>query len=143
MLQDMKALIAIGAAFAALSLAAEATAFAPSSAKCRSATLVNTELKPTHAVKTATSSLSSFSKTCTYAGGTLPIRITFQVDTASTFATSEKAVHGIVKVKGVGQAAWTTTVGGTLEVYKSGETTKIVAPLITAAKLEALAHKIV
>ena len=140
----MKAAIWIITLAVALVSAAAATATSPKTAPCPSASVVNAELKPTHPAKTPTSTVTAFSKTCTYsASGGLPIKVTFQVDTASTFAAGEKAVSGVVKVNGLGQAAWTTKVGGDLEVYNKGETIKILAPLVSAARLEALAHKIV
>jgi hypothetical protein len=75
----------------------------------------------------------------------VPTKITFQKDTSVSFAAGEKAVSalGIVKVAGLGQAAWTTKAGGDLEVYRSGETVKILSPLTPAAELEALARKLI
>jgi hypothetical protein len=105
---------------------------------------VNAELKPPHPVKSPTSTTTTYAKACIYpAGSAIPIKVEFQVDTPSTFAAGEKAVPGVVKVAGLGQAAWTTSVGGDLEVYRNGETVKILAPLVSAARLEALARKIV
>lgn len=140
----MKGLVWLAAASTALSLAAAATAASPTSAKCPAASLVSSTLG--ESLKTPTSTVTAYGKTCTYQGsGINSARIEFQADTASTFATSEKAVAAlqkIVKVKGLGQAAWTTASGGDLQVYSNGETTKILSPLVSAAKLEALAHKI-
>jgi hypothetical protein len=69
---------------------------------------------------------------------------TLGVSVPTTFATSEKAVKALspVNVKGLGQAAWTLKSGGDLYVYNKGITLKIIAPLITSAKLEALAKKL-
>ena len=122
--------------------ASSALAFSPKSASCPSASTVNTALGTK--LKSPASSLTAYSKVCTYSGGgILPTRITFQEDTATTFAASEKAVGKLaVKVKGLGKGAWTTTVGGDLDVFNGSATLKIVAPGVTAAKLEALARKI-
>ncbi len=78
-----------------------------------------------------------------YATGTLiPVKVEFQEDTATTFATSEKAVSklGIVIVHGLGKAAWATKSGGELQVFDGHETIKIQAPLAATSKLEALAR---
>jgi hypothetical protein len=87
----------------------------------------------------------AYNKTCLYKGsGAIPVKVEFQEDTPTTFATSEKAVAalGLVKVTGLGKAAWTLKVGGDLDVYRDGETIKILAPLVPAAKLEALAKRL-
>jgi hypothetical protein len=131
-------------AAAALVLAPVSTAASPTAAACPSASVVSAALKQKD--KTPTSSTTAFSKTCTYTGsGLVPTKITFQKDTSATFAAGEKAVSAleIVKVTGLGQAAWTTKAGGDLEVYKSGETVKILSPLTPASELEALARKLI
>jgi len=136
----------IVAAFAvgALTLAPASLAASPTAATCPSASVVSAALKQKD--KTPTTITTSYSKTCTYpGGGIVPTKITFQQDTASTFAAGEKAASalGIVKVSGLGQAAWATKAGGDLEVYKSGETVKILSPLTPASELEALARKLI
>jgi hypothetical protein len=139
----MRAAFAVLAA-AAFIAAAQATT-SPTKTACPAASLLDSTLGVS--VKSPTSTTYSvYSKTCSYAGttGQIPIRVTFQTDTPATFATSEKAVKnlGVVNVKGLGQAAWTLKSGGDLYVYNNGVTLKIVAPLITSPKLEALAKKI-
>jgi hypothetical protein len=123
-------------------LARASEASSPRSATCPSASVVAGELGLK--VKAPTSSLTPYAKICTYAGGgVVPTKITFQEDTAASFAASEKAVGSmLVKVKGLGKGAWTTTVGGDLDVFNGSETLKILAPTISVAKLEALARKI-
>ena len=86
--------------------------------------------------------------TCTYpgAGKIYAVKITFQMDTASTFAASEKAAAAalrgsVVKVPHLGQAAWGTN-PGSLYVFDGHETIKILALLTPISKLEALAHKL-
>jgi hypothetical protein len=89
------------------------------------------------------STKTAYSKKCTYPGGILPTSITFQVDTAATFAISEKAVGALaIKVHGLGQAAWATKAGGSLYVFDGHETIKILAPLTATAKLEVLVRKL-
>jgi hypothetical protein len=123
-------------------MAPSALAFSPKSATCPTASTVNSALGTK--VKSPTSTLTTYSKICTYeSGALLPTRISFQEDTAATFAASEKAIGKLgVKVKGLGKGAWTTTVGGDLDVFNGSATLKIVAPGVTAAKLEVLARKI-
>ncbi len=131
-------------AVAALAAAPAALGASPTAATCPSASVVSAALKQKD--RTPTSSTTAYGKTCTYAGGGIvPTKITFQKDTAATFAAGEKAVAalGIVKIAGLGQAAWTTKAGGDLEVYRSGETIKILSPLTPAAELEALARKLI
>ena len=129
-------------ATAAVALAPPSGASSPSSAECPPASVVAAALGVK--VKAPTSSLTPYAKICTYAGGTyVPTKITFQEDTAATFAASEKAVGSLaVKVTGLGKGAWTTTVGGDLDVFNGSETLKILAPTTSVAKLEALARKI-
>jgi hypothetical protein len=143
MLEGAKVVLAMACvAVVAVVLAAPSRAFSPSSAKCPSASVVGGALGLK--VKSPTSSVTPFSKICTYAGGGLvPTKITFQEDTAATFAAGEKAVGStLVKVSGLGKAAWTTKVGGTLEVFNGNETLKILAPAASATRLEGLARKI-
>ena len=70
---------------------------------------------------------------CTFRGGAIPTKMTFQVDTAGTFAASEKAVAalGVVAVHDVGRAAWAPKAGGDLNVFTGSETIKILAPLVS------------
>jgi hypothetical protein len=74
------------------------------------------------------------------------------VDTASTFAAGERAAGRfgtkIIKVHGLGQAAWTTGLGD-IYVFDGHETIKILAlslavrsPSTATAKVEALARKL-
>jgi hypothetical protein len=142
----MKRFAGIAAACAALGFASAAqAATSPTKTPCPAASLVGSELAVS--VKAPTSTVyATYAKTCSYAGtkGQIPIRVEFQADTPSTFATSEKAVTGVgvVKIKGLGQAAWTTKVGGAVYVYSNGKTIKVIAPLIALPRLEALARKL-
>jgi hypothetical protein len=97
---------------------------------------------------------TAFSKTCTYPGsGIGSTKITFQVDSAAAFAAGEKSAGGfgamIIKVKGLGKAAWTTG-SGDLSVFDGHEQIKILAlalgvrsPSTATAKVEALARRLV
>lgn len=132
-------------AFAAAVLAPSAAAISPTSRACPSASVVNAALGQKG--KTPTVSKTQYSKTCTYPGGILATKVTFQVDTSATFAASENAAASalrgsIVKVSGLGQAAWATKSGGSLYVFDDGTTIKILAPLTATAKLEVLARKL-
>ena len=133
---------AIGVAVAAAVLVASSAATSPTSRACPSASVVNAALGQKGGAPVSTK--TAYSKKCTYPGGVLPTSITFQVDTAATFAVSEKAVSalGIVKVRGLGQAAWATKAGGSLYVFYGGTTIKILAPLTATTKLEVLARKL-
>ncbi len=97
-------------------------------------------------VKTPTSTKTAYAKSCMYATGTLiPVKVGFQEDTSSTFATSEKAAGKfapLVVIHGLGKAAWATKAPGLLDVFDGHETIKIEAPLIATTKLEALARKL-
>jgi hypothetical protein len=126
-------------------LALPSAAFAGIPTKCPAASLVSTTL----GVKAGTPTVvhSKYYTMCSYAGGgAIPTRITFQMDTASTFAASEKAGNVLgqqVKVPGLGKAAWTLKVGSDLYVFTGSYTLKIVSPLVSSAKLEALARKLI
>jgi len=136
------AIVAFVAAGAGLS--ATAAASSPSSRTCPSASEVNTDLG-VH-VKAPTSKTTTYSKTCSYGGSVVPTMVTFQVDTAASFAAGENAVEkaeGVVKIKGLGQAAWATKAGGSLYVYDNGQTVKIISILVPTAKLEVLARKLI
>jgi len=124
-------------------LAFPSAAFAGLPTTCPSASLVNATLG--QKVKSPTVVHSTYYTMCTYAGGgPVPTKVTFQMDTASTFAASEKAVAalGPVNVHGLGKAAWTLKGGGDLYVFTGSYTIKIVSPLTPSAKLEALARKL-
>jgi hypothetical protein len=127
----------------------------PTARACPSASIVNAALGE-HG-KTAVATKTQFSKTCTYPGSgsssAFWTKITFQEDTASTFAASEKAAasalpKAVKKVSHLGQAAWTTG-GGDLYVFDGHETIKILAlslglssPSTATTKVEALARKL-
>ena len=148
-----RAAMAVGVCVAAAVLVASAAAStSPTARACPSASSVKKVLKvPTGApVVTKT----QFSKTCTYPGGGVgSTKITFQVDTAKSFAASEKAAGSfgakISKVKHLGLAAWTTGLGS-VYVFDGHETISILAlavelryPKTATAMVEALAHKLV
>jgi hypothetical protein len=110
---------------------------------CPSAAIVNAALGQKN--KAPTVARSAYAIVCTYRGsGPVPTRITFQVDTAATFAAGEKAASalGVRNIHGLGKAAWAPKAGGGLYVFTGGETLKIVSPLTNVAKLEALARKL-
>jgi len=128
----------------ALVLAASAEAFKPSAVTCPSASVVNAALGQKN--KAPTSTVTAYLKTCTYRGMSVtPTKVEFQVDTPASFAAAERAdvALGIVKIKGLGQAAFAPRSGGFLYVYKGGgESIKILSPLSTLPKLETLARKL-
>lgn len=143
--QPRVSIAALSACVAAAVLSASASAASPTSRTCPSASVVNAALGLHAGAPVATH--AEYSKTCTYSGGIVPPRITFQVDTASTFAAGEKAAASalpgsVVKVNGLGQAAWTTKSGGSLYVFDNGTTIKILSLLTPTPKLEALARKL-
>jgi len=138
---------AIGVCVGAAALGASyAAASSPTSRACPSASLVNAALG--HKGKAPVATKTAYSKTCTYSGGSIiPTTITFQVDTSSTFAAGEKAAaaalpNSVVKLSGLGQAAWATKTGGSLYVFDAGTTIKILSLLTATSKLEALARKL-
>jgi hypothetical protein len=129
------------AAAVSAALVPSALGFSPSAAKCPAASTVDAALGMKD--KGPTSSVTPYAKICTYSGGLLPTKITFQEDTAATFGAGEKAVGSeLLRVSGLGKAAWTTKAGGDLEVFNGSETLKILAPGVAASKLEGLARKI-
>lgn len=143
---------AISAVVAATVLvASSAAATSPTARACPAASTVKAALGGTVGAPVATK--TQYSKTCTYPGGGIgSTKITFQVDTAKSFAASEKAAGSfgakITKVKGLGQAAWTTGLGS-VYVFDGHETIKILAlslevrsPSTATAKVEALARKL-
>jgi hypothetical protein len=136
---------------AAVLVASSAAATSPTARACPSASIVNAALGEHN--KAPVVSKTQYSKTCTYPGGGIgSTKITFQVDTAKSFAASEKAAGSfggkVIKVHGLGQAAWTTGLGS-LYVFDGHETIKILAlslavssPSTATAKVEALAKKL-
>ena len=132
-------------------VASAAAATSPTARACPSASTVKAVLGVAAGAPVVTK--TQFSKTCTYPGGGIgSTKITFQVDTAASFAASEKAAGAfgtkIIKVHGLGQAAWTTGLGS-VYVFDGHETIKILAlslevrsPSTATAKVEALAHKL-
>ena len=96
---------------------------------------------------------TQYSKTCTYSGGGIgSTKITFEMDTLATFTAGEKAAGSlgakIVKVHGLGVAAWTAGLGD-IYVFDGHEQIKILAlsleihsPSTATAKVEALARKL-
>jgi hypothetical protein len=144
---------AIGACVAAAVLVASSSAAtSPTARACPSASFVSKALG-LHVGAPVATVHRPYSKTCTYpGGGIVSTKITFQVDTASSFAAGEKAAgtYGakIIKVHGLGQAAWTTGLGD-IYVFDGHETIKILAlslgvrsPSTATAKVEALARKL-
>ncbi|HEY5057553.1 MAG TPA: hypothetical protein VII51_00930 [Gaiellaceae bacterium] len=135
------------AAVAALLLAAPAgaTSNAPPVPKtCPSAAAVDAALGQKNKAPVVTR--TPYARICTYKGtGIIPTKVEFQEDTASTFAVSEKAAAAavaVVKVKGLGKAAWSTKVPGSLYVFTGTYTIKLIAPLTPNSKLEVLAKKL-
>jgi hypothetical protein len=131
---------------AAVFLASAAGATSPTTRACPSASIVNAALGLHGGAPVATT--TPYSKTCTYPGkgAIYSTKITFQVDTTSTFANSEKAAAAalrgsVVKVQHLGQAAWGTN-PGSLYVFDGHETIKILALLTPTSKLEVLARKL-
>jgi hypothetical protein len=89
----------------------------------------------------------TYAKICTYPGGLGLTKITFQQDTAKTYAAGEKAAASRLGAKLVkkltvsGHPAWTTNLGD-LYVFDTNQTIKILAPGIATTKLEALVKKL-
>jgi hypothetical protein len=109
---------------------------------CPSASVVSAALGQKATTPTVTR--STYAITCVFGKSALSTKITFQVDTASTFAASEKAAAAaapVVKVQHLGKASWGTK-GGSLYVFTGSYTIKILSLLTSLAKLEALAHKL-
>jgi hypothetical protein len=124
----------------------------PTSKSCPAASVVNAALGQHNGSPVSTT--TTYGKTCTYPGKTKlsAITVTFQEDTASQFATDEKAVTStglkIETIHGLGQAAWTTG-SGDLYVFDGHEQIKIHAlmvgvtsPSSATARIEALARKL-
>ena len=138
------ALMVIGSMLSAIVVVPSAVAGFHAPKSCPSASVVNKALDQNN--KAPVSTKTAYGKVCTYHGrGILPTTITFQQDTKTSFLAGEKgsaAAGSIVKVKGLGQAAWTTKTGGFLYVFDGGESIKILSPLTPSVRLEALARKI-
>lgn len=133
-------------AAAAVWVASSGAATPPTAKACPSASVVNAALGLHGGAPVVTK--TAYSKTCTYpgTGKIYAAKITFQMDTASTFSASEKAAAtalrgSVVKVQHLGQAAWGTS-PGSLYVFAGHETIKILALLTPISKLEALARKL-
>jgi hypothetical protein len=128
-----------------IGVVAGVAAAAPPKAKCPSASLVGAALG-VH-LSGPISMSTSFAKVCSYKtrSGVVPMRISFQKDTAASFAAGENAVPKSVRVtvKGLGKAAYGTKVGGFLAVFLGGESIRITAPGASLARLETLAHKLI
>lgn len=118
----------------------------PMARKCPSAAVVNTALG-THVKTPVATKYMTYAKICTYPGGVGLTKITFQQDTAQSFAVSEKAAAAAVgakvvkKVTVAGHPGWTTNLGD-LYVFDVNQTIKILAPGTATAKLEAFVKKL-
>ena len=134
----------LAGALALALVASAAAAFKPGAVKCPSASVVNAALGQKNAAPTST--VTAFGRTCIYRGaGPVATKVEFQVDTPTTFAAAERADAplGIVKIRGLGVGAFAPKAGGFLYVYKGGsESLKILSPLTSIARLEALARKL-
>jgi len=137
---------------AAVLVASAAAATSPTARACPSASIVNAALGEHNKAPVVTK--TQYSKTCTYPGPGVvgSTKITFEVDTAASFAAGEKAAGSfgakIIKVQHLGVAAWTTGLGS-LYVFDGHEQIKILAlalgvrsPSTATAKVEALARKL-
>ena len=132
-------------------VASAAAATAPTARACPSAQVVKKALGQPAGAPVVTK--TPFSKTCTYPGGGVgSTKITFQMDTLASFTAGEKAAGAfgakIVKVHGLGVAAWTAGVGD-IYVFDGHEQIKVLAlslearsPSTATAKVEALARKL-
>jgi hypothetical protein len=132
---------------AALVLAASpvgAASVPPVPKSCPPASVVSTALGQQDKAPVMTT--TPYARICSYKGtGIIPTKITFQEDTTATFAAGEKAaaaVAPVLKVKGLGKSAWGPKVGGGLYVFVGTYSIKILAPLVSTAKLEILARKL-
>jgi hypothetical protein len=139
--------MAAGVCVAATVLVATAAAApSPTARACPSAPVVNTALG-THVRAPVATHYLTYAKICTYPGGVGLTKITFQEDTAKSFAVSEKAAATgigaklVKRVTVVGHPGWTTNLGD-LYLFDGNQTIKILAPGTATAKLEALAKKL-
>jgi len=138
--RERAAAVAVAALVAFVATGA-ATAALPKS--CPSAAVVNAALGQKG--KTPKLTRSQYVVTCTYPGsGPVATKIEFETDTAASFTAGEKGAAALhpVKVSGLGKAAWTLQSGGDLDVFTGTESIKILSPFSSAAKLEALARKL-
>ena len=111
--------------------------------RCPSASEVSAALG--QKAKTPLVSRSSYVLGCKYGSDPLAAKVEFQVDTATTFAAGEKAAAAalpVAKVQHLGKAAWAPKSAGSLYVFTGSYTIKILAPLTSLTKLEALARKL-
>ena len=136
------AVITLGLAVAA-SAQAEPMRAAAVPKTCPSASVVGSALggKATAPVVTH----STYFTMCVYGSNALAPKVTFQQDTAATFAAGEKAAAAalpVAKISHLGKAAWAPKSGGSLYVFTGSYTIKMLAPLTSLAKLETLAHKL-
>ncbi len=137
---------ACGIMLAAVLAAPAAAATSPAARACPSASLVNATLG-THLRTAVATHYLTYPKICTYPGGLGLTKITFQQDTAATFAAGEKAAASrlgaklVEKVAVAGHPAWTTNLGD-LYVFDGNQTIKILAAGTATTKLEALAKKL-
>ena len=123
----------------------------PTARACPSATVVNTTLGTHSGAPVVTK--TRYSKTCTYPGGGIgSTKITFELNTLVAFTAGEKSAGRfgakIVKVHGLGVAAWTTGTGD-IYIFDGHEQIEIMAlsvgmlsPSTATAKVEALARKL-
>ena len=125
-------------------LPAGAASVPPVPKSCPSASVVDTALGQQDKAPVVTT--TPYARICTYKGTSIvPTKITFQEDTSQTFALGEKAAAAagpLVKPKGLGKAAWGPKAGGGLYVFVGTYSIKILAPLVSTTKLEALARKL-
>ena len=136
---------AVGVAALVLAASPAGAASAPPVPKsCPSASVVNTALGQQDKAPAMTT--TPYARICTYKGTSIiPTKITFQEDTSQTFALGEKAAAAagpLLKLKGLGKAAWGPKAGGGLYVFVGTYSIKILAPLVSTAKLEVLARKL-
>ena len=136
------AVITLGLA-AAASAQAEPIRAAAVPKTCPSASVVGSALggKATAPVVTH----STYFTMCVYGSNALAPKVTFQQDTAATFAAGEKAAAAalpVAKISHLGKAAWAPKSGGSLYVFTGSYTIKMLAPLTSLTKLETLAHKL-
>jgi hypothetical protein len=88
---------------------------------------------------------STYFTMCVYGRNALAAKVTFQEDTAASFAAGEKAAVvalSVAKISHLGKAAWAPKSGGSLYVFTGSYTIKMLSPLTSLAKLETLAHKL-
>jgi hypothetical protein len=112
---------------------------AATSSECPPLSLVAKTLGETLRVPAATN--TNYGVICTYSGGSgAPVRIAYEQDTMSTFASAEASAPGAEKIGGLGDAAYTAP--GVIAVLNSGTGLRITAPAATRAQLQALARQV-